>query len=85
MRWIVALSLTVFSYALALASETGGGAPSASDIISLVREFGIGTLVLLWFMWRMEKRMDRYSEQIEKLYTVVTVLSKTVDNERGPS
>jgi YvrJ protein family len=50
------------------------------DIVALLREFGFPIFVAIWFMWRLEKRLDRYTEQIEKLYTIVTVMTKTLDS-----
>lgn len=49
------------------------------DIIALLREFGFPIFVCLWFMWRLEKRLDRFTESIEKLYNINTVLLKAVD------
>lgn len=54
-------------------------AATTADIVALVREFGFPIFVVIWFMWRMERRIDKYTEQIEKLYTIVTVLVKTID------
>ena len=83
MRPALLASALLFVYALAGATETSNTAPSATDIVTLVRDLGFPIVVVIWFMWRMEKRLDRYTEQIEKLYTVVTVLVKTVDNDHG--
>ena len=68
---------------LAVAGAAEAAAPaslSVADIIALLREFGFPIFVVIWFMWRMEKRIDRYTEQLEKLCTVVTVMAKTVDD-----
>lgn len=55
------------------------GTVTVSDTIALLREFGFPVFVAVWFMWRIEKRLDRFTEQIEKLITVVTVMTKVVD------
>jgi len=58
------------------------GADSAStntDIAGLLREFGFPIFVSLWFMWRVEKRMDRFTDTIQNLLTAVTVMAKTID------
>ena len=68
--------------ALAVLGVAEAAAPaslSIADIIALLREFGFPIFVVIWFMWRMEKRLERYTEQLEKLCTVVTVMAKTVD------
>jgi hypothetical protein len=61
------------------AAGTEGGSVSASDITALLREFGFPIFVSLWFMWRLEKRLDAFTESIQKLLTVVTVMSKSID------
>jgi hypothetical protein len=50
------------------------------DVAGLLREFGFPIFVSLWFMWRVEKRMDRFTESIQNLLTAVTIMAKTVDN-----
>ncbi len=58
----------------------GADTPSSStDIVGLLREFGFPIFVSLWFMWRVEKRMDRFTDAIQNLLTVVTVMAKTLD------
>lgn len=54
----------------------GGG---SGDAAALLREFGFPIFVSLWFMWRVEKRMDRFTDSIQNLLTAVTVMAKTVD------
>ena len=62
------------------ASETGsGGGVSLTDVTGLLREFGFPIFVSVWFMWRLERRMDAFNESINKLLTVVTVMSRTID------
>lgn len=64
---------------LLLGGSSGEGSVSATDITGLLREFGFPIFVSLWFMWRLEKRLDAFTESIQKLLTVITVMSKTVD------
>ena len=54
-------------------------AGASTDIAALLREFGFPIFVSLWFMWRVEKRMDRVTDSIQNLLTAVTVMAKTVD------
>jgi hypothetical protein len=69
-----------------------GGSSGAGDALGLLREFGFPIFVSLWFMWRVEKRMDRFTDAIQNLLTAVTIMAKTVDgwhtspmNERAPT
>lgn len=59
---------------------TGADGASSTDAVGLLREFGFPIFVSLWFMWRVEKRMDRFTDTIQQLLTVVTVMAKTVDD-----
>ena len=52
---------------------------NTADAAGLLREFGFPVFVSLWFMWRVEKRFDRFTETIQSLLTAVTVMAKTVD------
>lgn len=50
-----------------------------TDIVGLLREFGFPIFVSVWFMWRIEKRFDRFTEMIHTLVTTVAVMTKTMD------
>lgn len=63
--------------ALLLMGADGSG---SADAVGLLREFGFPIFVSLWFMWRVEKRMDRFTDAIQQLLTAVTVMAKTVDS-----
>ena len=65
-----------------LAGATGSGGESGvtvTDVTGLLREFGFPIFVSLWFMWRLERRMDAFTESINKLLTIVTIMSRSVD------
>lgn len=53
---------------------------SGSDAIGLLREFGFPIFVSLWFMWRVEKRLDRFTDSHQNLLTAVTIMAKTIDD-----
>jgi len=53
---------------------------AAVDILALLREFGFPIFVSVWFMWRLEKRLDHFTQSIEKLYTTVVTMAKTIDD-----
>lgn len=58
----------------------GADAPnSGTDVVGLLREFGFPIFVSLWFMYRVEKKMERFTDAIQNLLTVVTVMAKTLD------
>lgn len=70
-EWIV-LGFAV----LCMGADSAG---ASNDIAGLLREFGFPIFVSLWFMWRVEKRMDRFTDTIQNLLTAVTVMAKTID------
>ena len=57
----------------------GGGDVDASSALGLIREFGFPVFVAVWFMWRVEKRMDRFTDVVQNLLTTVTIMAKTID------
>lgn len=56
-----------------------GGDSDSSSVLAIIREFGFPVFVALWFMWRVEKRMDRFTEVVQNLLTTVTIMAKTID------
>ena len=54
---------------------------SGKDLITIVQTVGFPIFVCLWFMWREKKYMERHSQQMEKVITVMTVMAKTLDVE----
>lgn len=58
----------------------GSHSNGSSDLVALLREFGFPIFVSLWFMWRVEKRMDRFTDSIQNLLTAITVMAKTIDS-----
>lgn len=47
--------------------------------VALLREFGFPVVVAVWFMWRLEKRMDRLFELLTALLLAVRLLAQSVD------
>jgi hypothetical protein len=76
--WVVVVAL------LSLGADSEGANPAA-----LLREFGFPIFVSVWFMWRVEKRMDRFTDTVQSLLLTVTVMAKTIDdlssNKRPPT
>ena len=48
--------------------------------VALLREFGFPVFVSMWFMWRLEKRMDRLFELMTSLMQATAILAKSVDD-----
>lgn len=68
--------------ALLLTGAAGSGGETGvtvTDVTGLLREFGFPIFVSVWFMWRLERRMDAFTESINKLLTIVTIMSRSVD------
>lgn len=78
-----ALLFVILLVGMGAADPSGSSSPG--DAIGILREFGFPIFVSLWFMWRVEKRMDRFTEAIQNLLTAVTIMAKTVDGWHGSS
>lgn len=52
-----------------------------ATIMEVLGQFGFPILMVLWFMWRMEKRLDRQAELTAALLQATAVLAKAVDAE----
>lgn len=66
-------------FAVLLFGMGAGGDADGSSVLAIIREFGFPVFVALWFMWRVEKRMDRFTEVVQNLLTTVTIMAKTID------
>lgn len=66
-------------FAVLLFGMGAGGDVDGSSALAIIREFGFPVFVALWFMWRVEKRMDRFTEVVQNLLTTVTIMAKTID------
>lgn len=51
--------------------------------IALLREFGFPVFVAVWFMWRLERRVDRLFELMSSLMQATSLLAKSVDDLGG--
>lgn len=49
------------------------------QVTSLLREFGFPVVVALWFMLRLEKRLDRLFELMTSHMQATALLAKSVD------
>lgn len=73
----VCLTLLLVPLLLLTGAAEANGIP---DIVGLLREFGFPIFVSVWFMRRMEKRMEKFTDTIQTLLTAVTIMAKTMDN-----
>jgi hypothetical protein len=55
-----------------MAAETG------TDIASLVQQVGFPIVIAVWFMWRLEKRMDRLIQLLGSLLKAISMLVKAL-------
>jgi hypothetical protein len=49
------------------------------QVLTILREFGFPTFVCLWFMWRMEKKIDKFMEQQATVLLAITVLAQVLE------
>lgn len=47
--------------------------------LSILREFGFPIFVCVWFMGRLEKRLEKMSSRVQRLTVVNSVLVKALD------
>lgn len=66
--------------AAAAVASIPGGPDWLAGTAAFLREFGFPTFVSLWFMWRIEKRMDKFTDTTQNLLMAVTLMAKTVDS-----
>jgi hypothetical protein len=51
----------------------------------LIREFGFPVFVALWFMIRLERRVDRLSELLTSLMQATAIIAKAVEPRENGS
>ena len=49
--------------------------------MDLLGQFGFPVFVAVWFMWRMEKRLDRMAELVAASLQAQAVLAKAMDTD----
>ena len=56
-----------------------------TSYIALIRDFGFPVVVCVWFMWRMERRLDRQAALLSNGVGVLKLIARSLDlseNER---
>jgi len=52
---------------------------STDQVTALLREFGFPVFVAVWFMIRLERRVDRLSELLTSLMQATAIIAKAVE------
>lgn len=55
------------------------------EATALIREFGFPVFVALWFMIRLERRVDRLSELLNSLMQATSLIAKAVEPRENGS
>lgn len=50
-----------------------------SKFVSFIREFGLPSFLVIWFLFRIEKKLDKFTAVIGRLLTVNVVILKTME------
>jgi len=53
------------------------------QLVTFMREFGFPVVVAMWFMLRLEKRLDRQQELLSSLMTSTAILARSLDDHRA--
>jgi hypothetical protein len=51
------------------------------ESVQIIKDFGFPIFVALWFMWRMEKRLETILERMNSLVAATGAIAKTLDVE----
>ena len=49
------------------------------DLLTIIKDLGFPMFVAIWFMYRLERRMDKISETLSSLMHSTASLAKAVD------
>lgn len=59
--------------------------PAAADLwsklVAFIREFGLPSFLVIWFLFRIEKKLERFTKALNQLLTVNVVMLKTLDKD----
>jgi hypothetical protein len=70
----------IVASAAALLLLMGADGGNSVDLVALIREFGFPIFVCVWFMWRLEKRLEELRDSIEELVKQHAVMNNTLNN-----
>lgn len=52
-----------------------------SKIVGFIREFGLPTFLVIWFLFRIEKKLERFTKALHRLLTINIIMLKTLDKD----
>lgn len=59
--------------------------PASTDMwgkfIGFIREFGLPSFLVIWFLFRIEKKLERFTKALNRLLTINVVMLKTLDKD----
>ena len=58
---------------------------SFDQVMAVIREFGFPVFVALWFMIRLERRVDRLSELLTSLMQATAIIARAVEPRENGS
>ena len=50
----------------------------ADDFLTILREFGIDILVIVWVMWRLENKLEKVVDGIDSMRDTIGELKTTI-------
>ena len=50
-------------------------------IVAFIREFGLPSFIVVWFLFRFEKKLEKFTKTLRKLITMNVVMLKTLDKD----
>lgn len=68
--------------ALFMASSAALMQVASGDPMAAVKDYGIAVVVIAWFMWRNEKRLEALTTEIRRLSKILLVSSVEDHDER---
>ena len=49
--------------------------------VAFIREFGLPSFLVVWFLFRFEKKLEQFTNTLHKLITMNVVMLKTLDKD----
>jgi hypothetical protein len=60
-------------------------AAAATDVwskaVAFIREFGLPSFLVIWFLFRIEKKLEKFTKTLHNLLTVNVLMLKTLDKD----
>jgi hypothetical protein len=62
-------------------AEPAAAADLWGKIVAFIREFGLPSFIVIWFLFRFEKKLEAFTNTLHKLLTVNVVMLKSLDKD----